>query len=74
MLILLDEYSRLAKLFQGAMKGVKIPKNLKGKDAAKAMEKMDINQMSRMLPPGMLQKMGGVSALQNLMKQMEGKM
>ena len=74
MLQLLEEYKRLAKLFQSAMKGMKIPKNMKGKDAAKAMNNMDLNQVGRMLPPGMLQQMGGVGALQNLMKQFEGKM
>ena len=70
---LLEEYKRLAKLFQNAMKGMRIPKNLKGADMGKAMGKMDINQMSRMLPPGILKQMGGVGALQNLVKQLDGR-
>jgi len=73
MLELLEEYKRLAKLFQGAMKGMKLPKNLKGADMGKHMNSKNIQQMSRMLPPQMLKQMGGVGALQNLMKQMESK-
>jgi signal recognition particle subunit SRP54 len=30
------------------------------------------NQMSKLLPPGMLQQLGGVQGLQNMMQQMEG--
>lgn len=33
----------------------------------------NIAQMSKMLPPHMLKMMGGPGAIQNLMKQMEGK-
>ena len=41
----------------GAMSGMKIPKNLKGGKMPNMH--MDVNQMSRMLPPHMLQMMGG---------------
>ena len=67
---LLEEYKRLAKMFSTAMKGMKLPKNLKG-DPRNMQQ--NISQMSRMLPPQMLKMMGGPGALQNLMKQMEGK-
>ena len=33
---------------------------------------MNVQQMSRMLPPDVLKKMGGAGALQGLLKQMEG--
>mmetsp|Transcript_23933 Transcript_23933/g.66437 ORF Transcript_23933/g.66437 Transcript_23933/m.66437 type:complete len:492 (+) Transcript_23933:377-1852(+) len=74
MLQLLEEYKRLAKLFAGAMKGVKIPKNMKSMNPDMLGKNMNMQQVSRMLPPEMLKRMGGVGALQNLMKQMEGKM
>mmetsp|Transcript_10253 Transcript_10253/g.26286 ORF Transcript_10253/g.26286 Transcript_10253/m.26286 type:complete len:494 (-) Transcript_10253:157-1638(-) len=74
MLQLLEEYKRLAKLFQGAMKGLKLPKNMKASDMNRKMNNMDMSQISRMLPPGMLKQMGGVGGLQGLMKQFEGKM
>jgi len=74
MLLLLEEYKRLAKLFQGAMKGMKLPKNMKAADLNRKMGNMDMSQISRMLPPQMLKQMGGVSGLQGLMKQFEGKM
>ena len=37
------------------------------------LPQMNVQQMSRMLPPHMLKMMGGPAAIQQLMKQMEGK-
>ncbi|KAL6779796.1 SRP54 [Auxenochlorella protothecoides x Auxenochlorella symbiontica] len=70
--LMLEEYKRLAKVFSTAMKGMKIPKNLKGDMNPRNMQ-ANIAQMSKMLPPHMLKMMGGPGAIQNLMKQMEGK-
>eukprot|EP00193_Tetraselmis_chui_P005692 CAMPEP_0177761824 /NCGR_PEP_ID=MMETSP0491_2-20121128/6014_1 /TAXON_ID=63592 /ORGANISM="Tetraselmis chuii, Strain PLY429" /LENGTH=463 /DNA_ID=CAMNT_0019277831 /DNA_START=311 /DNA_END=1698 /DNA_ORIENTATION=- len=47
MLLLLEEYKRLAKLFQGAMKGMKLPKNMKAADLNRKMGNMDMSQISR---------------------------
>lgn len=70
--MLLEEYKRLAKLFTGAMKGMKgMPKNMMKGDPRNMQQ--NIANMSRMLPPQMLKMMGGPAALQTLMKQMEGK-
>ena len=69
---LLEEHKRLAKVFSTAMKGMKLPKNLKGDVNPRNMQQ-NLAQMSRMLPPEMLKAMGGPGALQNLLKQMEGK-
>jgi hypothetical protein len=55
-----------------AMKGMKLPKNLKGDINPRNMQQ-NIAQMSRMLPPHMLKMMGGPGAIQSLLKQMEGK-
>jgi signal recognition particle subunit SRP54 len=54
------------------MKGMKLPKNLKGDMNPRNMQQ-NIAQMSRMLPPHMLKMMGGPAALQSLIKQMDGK-
>jgi signal recognition particle subunit SRP54 len=59
-------------LFGTALKGMKLPKNLKGDVNPRNMQ-ANIAQMSRMLPPQMLKMMGGPGAVQNLMKQVEGK-
>lgn len=69
---LLEEYKRLSKAFTTTMKGMKLPKNLKGDMNPRNMQQ-SIAQMSKMLPPNMLKMMGGPNALQNMMKQMEGK-
>jgi signal recognition particle subunit SRP54 len=69
---MLEEYKRLAKLFNTALKGMKLPKNMKGNMNSGNMQQ-NLAQMSRMLPPQMLKMMGGPAALGNLMKQMEGK-
>jgi signal recognition particle subunit SRP54 len=71
-LALLEEHKRLAKMFQGAMKGMKgMPKGGKGGRGGPQVN-MDPAQMAKMLPPHMLQQMGGVQAIQQMMKQMEG--
>lgn len=70
--MLIEEYKRLAKVFSTAMKGMKLPKNLKGDMNPRNMQQ-NISQMTRMLPPQMLKMMGGPGALQNLLKQMDGK-
>ena len=69
--MMLEEYKRLAKLFNTALKGMKVPKGLK--DGNPRNMQQNIAQMSRMLPPQMLKMMGGPAAIQSLMKQMEGK-
>ncbi|GBG86459.1 hypothetical protein CBR_g41454 [Chara braunii] len=63
---MLEEYKRLAKIWS-KMKGLKIPK--KG-DMSSLSRNMNCQQMSRILPPEMLRKMGGLGGIQNLMKQM----
>jgi len=70
--LLLEEYKRLAKVFTTAMKGMKLPKNMKGDINPRNMQSQ-IAQVSRMLPPQMLKMMGGAGAIQGLLKQMEGK-
>ena len=70
--MMLEEYKRLAKMFGTAMKGMKLPKNLKGDMNPRNMQ-ANIAQMSKMLPPHMLKMMGGPAAIQNLLKQMDGK-
>jgi signal recognition particle subunit SRP54 len=62
----------LRSLPAAAMKGMKLPKNLKGDMNPRNMQQ-NIAQMSRMLPPHMLKMMGGPAALQSLIKQMDGK-
>lgn len=71
---LLEEYRRLSKIFTTAMKGMKFPKNMTGDIPMNPRNmQQQINQMSKVLPPHLLQQMGGTNALQNLMKAMEGK-
>ncbi|GKB51429.1 signal recognition particle 54 kDa protein 3, partial [Tanacetum coccineum] len=60
---MLEEYKRLATM----MKGLKIPK--KGKMSSLSRN-MNVQQMSKALPPGMLQQFGGMGGLQNLFKQL----
>lgn len=69
---LLEEYKRLSKAMSTAIKGMKLPKGLKGDINPRNMQQ-NIAQMSRMLPPHMLKMMGGPGAIQQLLKQMEGK-
>lgn len=63
---MLEEYKRLTKQMS-KMKGLKIPK--KG-EMSSLSRNMNVQQMSRTLPPGMLQQIGGTGGLQNLMKQL----
>ncbi|KAL7143228.1 hypothetical protein ABFS83_08G177500 [Erythranthe nasuta] len=63
---LLEEYKRLAKIW-GKMKGMKIPK--KGEMSALSRN-MNAQQLSKALPPQMLNQIGGMGGLQSLMKQM----
>eukprot|EP00898_Chlorokybus_atmophyticus_P004004 jgi/Chlat1/4604/Chrsp290S04347 len=65
---MVEEYKKMAKMWS-KMKGMKIPK--KG-DMSALNRNMNAAQMSKMLPPDMLRKMGGVGALQNMMKQLGG--
>mmetsp|Transcript_12342 Transcript_12342/g.39113 ORF Transcript_12342/g.39113 Transcript_12342/m.39113 type:complete len:499 (+) Transcript_12342:569-2065(+) len=67
---LLEEFKRLSKMW-GKMKGLKMPK--KGGNLSALNQNMNIDQMSKMLPPQMLKQMGGVGALKNMMRQMDGK-
>ncbi|CAD7695339.1 unnamed protein product [Ostreobium quekettii] len=68
---LLEEYRRLSKVFSSALKGMKIPKNMKG-DMPVNPRKMQeqLQQMSKVLPSSVLKQIGGVNALQGLMKTM----
>ncbi|KAG2268381.1 hypothetical protein Bca52824_062936 [Brassica carinata] len=61
---LLEEYKRLAKSFSN-MKGLKMPRN-----GDMSSNKNAQQLMSKVIPPQMLQQFGGMSGLQNLMKQM----
>lgn len=71
---LIEEYKRMAKMCQAAMKGLKIPKGAKGDIPMNPRNmQQQLSQMSKMLPPHLLKQMGGPAALQSLMKQMEGK-
>lgn len=70
--LLMEEYKRLAQVFTKTMKGMKLPKNMKGDLNPRNMQQ-SISQVSKMLPPEMLKMMGGPGAIQNMMKQMEGK-
>nr|ACG44867.1 ferredoxin-1 [Zea mays] len=65
----LEEYKRLAKIW-GKMKGLKIPK--KGEMSALSRN-MNVQHMSKVLPPQMLKQIGGMGGLQSLMKQMGSK-
>ena len=64
-----EEYKRLAKIWS-KMKGLKIPK--KG-EMSPLSRNMNAQHMSKVLPPQMLQQIGGMSTIQNLMKQMGSK-
>ncbi|AQL00130.1 Signal recognition particle 54 kDa protein 3 [Zea mays] len=66
---MLEEYKRLAKIW-GKMKGLKIPK--KGEMSALSRN-MNVQHMSKVLPPQMLKQIGGMGGLQSLMKQMGSK-
>lgn len=66
---MMEEFKRLGKIWS-KMKGLKIPK--KG-DMSALSRNMNAQQMSKALPPQMLKQIGGMSGLQNLMKQMGNK-
>ena len=79
---LIDEYQRMRGLIVGGPKGqgglMKALGAMGGPGGGKggmpnpaALAQMQA-QMGRMLPPGMLQQMGGAGALQGLMKSLEG--
>mmetsp|Transcript_6831 Transcript_6831/g.14318 ORF Transcript_6831/g.14318 Transcript_6831/m.14318 type:complete len:159 (-) Transcript_6831:82-558(-) len=67
--VLISEHKRMGQLW-GKMKGLKMPG--KGGGMSSLNNRQNLQQMSKMLPPGMLNQMGGVGALQSLMKQLEG--
>lgn len=67
---LVEEYKRLAKMM-GKMKGLKVPK--KGGYGQKHAIDQNLAQMAGAIPPGMLKQMGGMGALQGMLKQLEGK-
>mmetsp|Transcript_14949 Transcript_14949/g.28939 ORF Transcript_14949/g.28939 Transcript_14949/m.28939 type:complete len:496 (+) Transcript_14949:82-1569(+) len=72
-LILVEEYKKMGSLW-GKMKGMKSFGAKGGMSAGARHKNPDIQQISKMLPPQLLNQMGGVGALQNLMKQFEGGM
>lgn len=63
---MMEEYKRLAKIWS-KMKGLKIPK--KG-EMSSLSRNMNVNHMSKILPPQMLKQIGGMGGLQSLMKSM----
>lgn len=67
---LVEEYKRLAKMM-GKMKGLKVPK--KGGYGQQHAINQNLAQMAQAIPPGMLKQMGGMGALQGMLKQLEGK-
>ena len=66
---MLKEYKQLAKIW-GKMEGIKIQKK---KDMSALTRNMNVQQMSKALPPQMLKQIGGMGGLQSLMKQMGSK-
>mmetsp|Transcript_11955 Transcript_11955/g.35795 ORF Transcript_11955/g.35795 Transcript_11955/m.35795 type:complete len:489 (-) Transcript_11955:354-1820(-) len=68
---LLMQHKQMAKAMQGAVKMKGMPKPGKGGKGQLPMN-MDPAAMAKMLPPGVLQQMGGVGALQQMIKQMGG--
>ena len=66
--LLVEEYKRMAQVW-GRMKNLKLPKGGGNKSALN--RNMNLQQMSKMLPPQVLNQMGGMGALQGLLKQME---
>ncbi|GAX73630.1 hypothetical protein CEUSTIGMA_g1081.t1 [Chlamydomonas eustigma] len=73
---LLEAYKHYTKYASQALKAANLPKNMKNMKGDIQMNPRQMQQtmanMSRALPPGLLQQMGGVAGLQNLMKGMEG--
>jgi len=73
-----EEYKRIRELIVGNGKrpGMMKAMGKGGGGRAGGMNphnmQMNVAQMSRMLPPDVLKKMGGAGALQGLLKQMEG--
>lgn len=65
---LIEEFKRLQKMMQ-KMKGLKMPKS--GKMSALS-QNLNAAQLSKALPPQMLQQLGGPGAIQQMMKQFEG--
>ena len=55
----------------GKMKGLKVPK--KGGYGQTQALNQNLNQMASAIPPAMLKQMGGVGALQSMLKSLEGK-
>lgn len=68
---LLEEYKKMDKIWS-KMKGMKMMGGKGGKagDFSAMARNTNAAQMARALPPQMLQQMGGLGGLQNLMKQM----
>lgn len=66
---MLEEYKKMDKIW-GKMKGLKL--NKKGAMNA-AAQNMNAMQLGRALPAHMVQQMGGVAGLQNMMKQLNSK-
>ncbi|XP_054724835.1 signal recognition particle subunit SRP54 [Uloborus diversus] len=70
---LLSQYTKFAAMVKkmGGIKGL-----FKGGDIAKNVNSVQINklnqQMAKMMDPRVLQQMGGISGLQNMMRQLQG--
>lgn len=73
-----EEYKRIRELIvgngkrPGMMKAMGKGGGARGGGMNPHNMQMNVAQMSRMLPPDVLKKMGGAGALQGLLKQMEG--
>jgi len=72
---LLDEYKRLSTVFTKGLGKIKFPKNAKGMESlgnARQMQQQ-LKQMSGALPPQLMNQLGGIGGLQELMKSMAKK-
>ena len=71
--MLTESFKPFQKAAEG-MKNMKIPAMGKNGEMPKMPANMNMNDMAKMLPPQMLQQMGGAKGLQNMMKQFTGAM
>ncbi len=63
--MVLKQHALMAKTMGKSMKGVRMNK--------KGDVNMSMDQMARMIPPNLLNQMGGKGALEQMMKQLSGK-
>ena len=72
---LLEEYKRLSQVFTKSLGKMAIPKNAKGLQGFGNPRQMQqqLKQMSGALPPQIMNQIGGMNGLQDLMKAMDAK-